>query len=283
VQDASLGPRLGVTGGGFDRFMFVSEWQKRRYSRLYGSRMAERGVVVPNALDLKLLWDTLDCVAANPGTYPRDAVRFVYTSSPDRGLEALLRMWPDIKERIPSASLRIFYGWKLVDSMIASGIPGMAEMKQRILGFLEALKPLDVEFVGEVGQWDLYLNLWQSGYWVYPAQFLETSCIAAMEAAFCGLNIVTNPRGALPETLGDAAFYIDGSPRCPRVRKRYVDTIVDIYESMKREDTQNAFMDKVIENSKKFAVSYDDIARDWVREFLGMDVKPQDVERDGHA
>jgi hypothetical protein len=41
--------------------------------------------------------------------------KMLYASSPDRGLEHLLRMWPQIKEKIPGAELHFCYGWNMFD------------------------------------------------------------------------------------------------------------------------------------------------------------------------
>ena len=43
----------------------------------------------------------------------RNSHLMIYGSSYDRGLEHLLRMWPDIRKEVPDAQLRIFYGWNL--------------------------------------------------------------------------------------------------------------------------------------------------------------------------
>ena len=39
----------------------------------------------------------------------------IYGSSYDRGLEHLLKLWPDVIKEVPNAQLRIFYGWILFD------------------------------------------------------------------------------------------------------------------------------------------------------------------------
>jgi len=42
----------------------------------------------------------------------------IYTSSYDRGLEHLLKMWPDVKKAVPDAELHIFYGWIYLSAFI---------------------------------------------------------------------------------------------------------------------------------------------------------------------
>ena len=36
----------------------------------------------------------------------------IYSSSPDRGLELLLSLFPKVKEQVPEAKLDIFYGFE---------------------------------------------------------------------------------------------------------------------------------------------------------------------------
>jgi FkbM family methyltransferase len=50
----------------------------------------------------------------------RNPKRIVYGSSYDRGLEHLLKMWPDIRKEVPDAELRIFYGWVMFDKVAAN-------------------------------------------------------------------------------------------------------------------------------------------------------------------
>ncbi len=56
--------------------------------------------------------------------------RFIWCSSPDRGLEELLNLWPLLKKKLPDAQLRIFYGWDYFDSSLH--IPAQREFKERL-------------------------------------------------------------------------------------------------------------------------------------------------------
>ena len=56
--------------------------------------------------------DAGESVHTNGGTDPEAPV-LIYTSSYDRGLEAMLRYgWPLILDRLPNASLHLYYGWQ---------------------------------------------------------------------------------------------------------------------------------------------------------------------------
>jgi len=88
--------------------------------------------------------------------------RFIYCSSPDRGLEELLNLWPLIKKKLPDAELKIFYGWDYFNSRL--GIPAYREYKERIR---QLIKQDGVEWCGRVGQEQLAEELMKSDAMVY--------------------------------------------------------------------------------------------------------------------
>ena len=62
----------------------------------------------------------------------RNLHRVIYTSSYDRGLEHLLKMWPDVKKSVPDAELHIFYGWQLFDRFYQNN-PSSMSWKNKML------------------------------------------------------------------------------------------------------------------------------------------------------
>ena len=123
----------------------------------------------------------------------RDPDRFVYLSSPDRGLEKALALWPKIRERLPDATLHCYYGWENWTKM-----RGPEEYRLRIMAL--ARQP-GVTWHGRIGQKALAQELAKSSVMLYPAHpFEETFCIAALEAQAAGCVPVTRNNGALAET-----------------------------------------------------------------------------------
>lgn len=49
------------------------------------------------------------------GIIRRNSYWCMYCSSYDRGLEHLLKMWPEVKKQVPEAELHVFYGWQLFE------------------------------------------------------------------------------------------------------------------------------------------------------------------------
>jgi glycosyltransferase involved in cell wall biosynthesis/tetratricopeptide (TPR) repeat protein len=145
----------------------------------------------------------------------------IYSSSPDRGLDKLLEMWPQIKAAVPLARLKVFYGFDVFDRMHSQN-PGLQAWKRMMLAKMEALD--GVEFIGRTNQDQLALEQQAARVWAYPYSGggTETSCITAMEAMAAGMVAVTTDQDALPETLGRP-----GEPTCPGMLVKLGDDFED--------------------------------------------------------
>lgn len=144
---------------------------------------------------------------ADKNAKKRNPYQLIYGSSYDRGLDNLLTMWPKIKQAVPEATLKIFYGTETMDKMIQiraqNGDMATAQylqnFKSRIIDMIS--KSDGVQELGRVSQNELYKNFEESGLWVYPTNFQEISCITAMTAQATGAFPVCTPVAALNETI----------------------------------------------------------------------------------
>lgn len=137
--------------------------------------------------------------SAFAGTVQRDPKRYVWTSSPDRGLlQFLTLIWPAIVARVPDASLGIYYGF-----------PGWTTdvLREHEVAIRAAVgKSTNVTLRGAVSRDAYARELLASAVWVYSpfgrdgSAFFETGCVASMEAQACGLFPVCGAWGALLET-----------------------------------------------------------------------------------
>ncbi len=137
----------------------------------------------------------------------REPASCVYSSSPDRGLEVLLDIWPQVLRAEPGATLTVAYGWQNIDKMIRGGNEYLAGLKARIT---PKLRQTGVKFVGRLPQTELADLFSRSMLWTYPTTFLETSCISAMEAMAGGCVPITTNAGALEETVGVGGVVVGG-------------------------------------------------------------------------
>ena len=124
--------------------------------------------------------------------------RVIFPSSPDRGLDKVLELWPKVLKEVPEAQLDIFYGFSKHYDIASKRDRSLVTLKQKILKLLD--QP-GVNFHGMVGHKELADAFAKAGVWAYPTQWPETSCITAMKAAASGCYVVTSGYGVLPETL----------------------------------------------------------------------------------
>lgn len=132
--------------------------------------------------------------------------KFVWASSPVRGLDRLLVMWGKILEVWPDATLDIFYGWEWFDKV--GGDKMWPNLKRNVMTAVEALP--GVTWRGRVSHEDLTKFLMEEAtVWLYsPNGFEEVYCAFAVEAQAAGLLCLYRENGALLETVGDRGIPI---------------------------------------------------------------------------
>lgn len=223
MHDTDCGPRLTETfADRIDRVLVLSDWHRRHVEGLYpflrrDDREAPSKVVqTRNGIHLPYF--------AREGKRKR---RLLYTSSPDRGLDVLLELWPQIRKKAPRATLAWCYSPVYFDA--AKSNPALQEHTAKI----EKLsKQPGVEVLGSLPQHELAKLMRESLVWAAPswctpagAPFHETSCIGAMEAQAAGLVVVASGWGALPETVKVGAL-VNGDPPGEKWRRNLVEEIV---------------------------------------------------------
>lgn len=127
----------------------------------------------------------------------KDPHLIVYGSSYDRGLEHLLKMWPDIREAVPDSRLRVFYGWNLFDVGYSDNPERMA-WKAKIN---ELMTQPGIQHLGRIGHEAVKKEFEMAGVWAYPTHFGEISCITGMKAQAYGAVPCVIDYAALKETV----------------------------------------------------------------------------------
>ncbi|MGH7487567.1 MAG: glycosyltransferase family 4 protein, partial [bacterium] len=183
-------------GEAWTGFAFVSNWQREQYERCF-SIPRQKTRVLRNAVS--------PVFAAAPETEPwfltLKAPTLVYTSSPNRGLDVLLRAFPTIRMVIPDATLRIFSSMRIYQ---------MSPEEDPFQDLYRHAGAMDgVEYVGPVGQAQLAQELSGAAALAYPSTVPESACIVALEAMAMGAAVITTRLGALPETTNGFAFMVD--------------------------------------------------------------------------
>lgn len=191
----------------WDKVLGVSPWHRDYLSQVYG---LDNVSYVPNGIDLERFSQTVKKVP----------FQCCYTSSPDRGLERLLELWPRIVANEPGAKLMIAYGWDTIDKYIAMGHQPLAAFKAHINQMIE--RTPNVVWLGRLAQ-DSLAHLYQESYaWLYPSDFTETFCIACVESMAAGCVPVASGVGALPSTIGDGGCVVKGNVYTRSWRDYYI-------------------------------------------------------------
>jgi glycosyltransferase involved in cell wall biosynthesis len=183
--------------------------------------------------------------------------KLFWGSSYDRGLIHLLRMWPDILEAVPDATLDICYGWVLFLKVFSNNPERMA-WHDKVVGLM---KQPGITEHGRVGKKELEKIRNACGIWAYPTDFDEINCITALESQRDGLVPVVMNKAALAETV-QSGIKIEGDIFIRDTFMEYRDALISLMKDEERWKVES-------EKAKEFAKSYDWtlLAREWVKEF----------------
>lgn len=248
VHDVHCGPDWdNVLGIDYDRILCLSEWARARFLEYYPAVDSSRVATTWNGLDGELFENvrgtirTGYCEVPNVRLLPADQhsrfwsgiapLRATFSSSPDRGLDKLLDLWPLIceigREVCPEnrllPELHVYYGFETWRRVAEKHGDVTATCKIALLEEKLARTP-GVHYHGREGQVDVARSHLQSQLWLYPTNFVETSCITAMEAQAAGCQVVATCLGALPETA-PAGRFADGPTSRPGYDEQFLSLV----------------------------------------------------------
>lgn len=174
---------------------------------------------------------------------PRDKLRLIYISTPDRGLDVLLDAWrivrkPDIELVVYSSNIIYGQSYRL----------GVGSRSEHLLDRCR-IEP-GVIYKGYATNKAVRLALQNSHILAYPSTYIETSCLAAIESGAAGCKIVTTDLGALPETCGGYADLIPYQENKEQLTKNFADKLAETIDNYNCDDN------KLIEQSNWFNQNY---------------------------
>lgn len=212
-------------------------------------------------------WPYFSPLPLGEGAGVRAPHRLVYTSVPARGLDILLEIFPEIKKRVPEATLHVYCGWDL----------GMLKDEDKKLAqdLYDKTNQPGVIREGTKKHSELAQELRRSSLMLYPSHpvpragfFAETSCIAALEAQAAGCPVIAAKRGALPESIQDGitGVLVDGEPYSENFKSRFVEETVKLLKDPERLAAMRPAAEKFIKEN----YTWDIIAKEWTDKFERM-------------
>jgi glycosyltransferase involved in cell wall biosynthesis len=114
-----------------------------------------------------------------------------FTSTPFRGLDLLMYIFPQIRAEFPDALLHVYSSMTIYQDKNDVYTP-LYDACRSLPGCL---------YVGSINQPRLAAELRRAAVLAYSNTFAEMACVAVMEAMSAGLHVVTSDLGALSDTM----------------------------------------------------------------------------------
>ena len=153
----------------------------------------------------------------------RDPKALIWASSPDRGLDTLIKIFKRAYQWDKGLTLNVYYGFNNIDK---------CSQTRRTLALKELVEKSKehpgIKFHGRINQMDLYKAWFSSGVWCYPTSFCETSCITCLDAQACGVIPITTPLWALKNNVRHGVFIQGDVEDDSLIQARYVEAILAI-------------------------------------------------------
>jgi glycosyltransferase involved in cell wall biosynthesis len=209
--------------------------------------------VIPNGIDLSLL-------ESDP-PIKKDPYLIINTSSADRSMDVLPKLFKEVKRRVPQARLQWAYGW---DVYKADRHKGKEEAKTKYGWMKQTQKEMDeagIETLGRLTQAEVGKLYQRASILAYPTECLEIDCISVRKAQAAGCLPVVTDFGALAES---APF---GWKVHSTKTKDTWNRPGQIHFGLEGNDSQQQWVDLCVK-ALQLGVAGDDAAmREWSRQF----------------
>lgn len=147
----------------------------------------DKVAIVPNGIDLSLFEKPVK----------KDPYLIINTSSPDRSMDVLPRLFKEVKKRVPKAKLQWAYGWDVFDASYRNDEKKMAWRRETQRAMTEA----GIKSLGKLSQADVAKLYQKASILAYPTEFAEIDCISVKKAQAAGCYPVATDFGALYESI----------------------------------------------------------------------------------
>ena len=187
-----------------------------------------------------------------PSGVAKDPWKFVFSSSPDRGLDRAMRVLDKVRVKYPQIKLHIYYGWEHLEKY------GLKDLKEKLQTMAYERRDW-VIYHGATQQDELMREFQSAAYCVQPSDWIETSMISARERLYCGVYQIIRAVGGVVDTLAEAhekgmATLVESECITELEYQKFADATIQAIESeaYKRIDTSPE------------SWSWESVARDWL-------------------
>lgn len=205
----------------FNRIVFASHWQQQMYNKYLGIPYAHGTVIRNGVPDIE------------PTTKDySDKIRFVYTSTPHRGLGVLAAAVGELAKQRQDFQLDVYSSLKIY---------GWGDADKQFEPLYEILKNNPcVNYHGSQPNAVVRQAVQNGHVFVYPSIYEETSCMAIQEAMMAGCVAITSNFGALPETCGAWAWMFPFDERPDVMAQQTFNHMNHAIDYLKKEDNREA-------------------------------------------
>jgi glycosyltransferase involved in cell wall biosynthesis len=237
-----------VTGGiestnNFDKMICLSDFHKS-YAQ------AKQGVKADK------IWVSRNGITPEKFNFerkPKNPNKFVFMSSPDRGLDRAMEIMDLMIKDKPELELHVYYG---IENLYKYGMGALADKLKQMF----AERPW-VKYHGFTEQEKMYHEVSDAVIWLHPCNFIETFCITALEMLALKVFPVTRRLGALRNTLKNAeengqAIMLEHNGETLEQKMEYIAAIEDVLKNKRWEGVSLNLSDH----------DWKEVAKEWVKE-----------------
>jgi len=174
----------------FDHIVFVSHWQRDQYIMVFGIPYSKCSVI-PNAIELEYSFVEKQT----------DKIRFIYHTTPHRGLQLVYPIFEALAREFDNIHLDVFSSFKIY---------GWEQRDEKYKDLFDKIKSHpNMTYHGSKSNEVVLKALKESHVFLFPSIWMETSCIAMLEAIRSGCIVIHPSYGALPETANGTTVMYD--------------------------------------------------------------------------
>lgn len=160
---------------------------KSKFHRsLFPNTPDDKFEIVPNGIEMHL----------DP-TIKRDPYLMINTSSPDRSMDVLPKLFKEVKKQVPKAKLQWAYGWE----GFVNAHSGDQKKMQWMEDMKKAMEDVGIESLGRLSQEEVGKLYQKASILAYPTEFAEIDCISVKKAQAAGCIPITTDFAALDESI----------------------------------------------------------------------------------